>query len=352
VIPPATAAEPKAEPASVPSEPDDAGEGRFARQVAGLSRLMRSKVIRFGFLSVVLVVLVVALVGQAGTLWTEIQKLSAPVLLVAFIANLSGLVCSMMVWRTLLADLGSRLSVPVAWRVMFIGQLAKYIPGSIWPVITQTELGADRGVPRSRSAVSVLLAYGVMTGSGGLVAAVTLPFVARGSFDRYFWVLFILPVGAAVLSPPVLNRAFALLLRLLRRTPLEQGVSIGGLSLTMGWALASWTCNGFMTYVLMLQLAGHRHGTFIVSVGAYALSWVIGFLAVFAPAGAGVREAVMVAILSTRTTASVALTVALVTRALAVLSDSAAGFVAAGLIGRRRLQQLRATRRVGNAPRA
>ncbi len=328
------------------------GTQLFAKRAPALVALMRSRGLRLAFLAVVLVLLILALVDQAGTLWSQVQRLSAPVVLLAFVANLAALICSMMVWRTLLTDLGSKLSMPEAWRIMFIGQLAKYVPGSIWPVLAQTELGADRGIPRGRSAVSVLLGYAVMTCTGGMVAAVTLPFAAAGSFARYFWVLLAVPVVAFLLSPPVLNRVFALLLRLLRRSPLQQGLSVRGLSRTMGWALTSWFFNGLMTYVLMRQLSGDSRGTLLVSVGGYALAWVVGFVAVFAPAGAGVREAILVAVLSTHTTPAIALTVALVTRALGVVSDGVTGVAAAALIGRRRLQRLRTTARSGDVPAA
>jgi uncharacterized membrane protein YbhN (UPF0104 family) len=180
--------------------------------------------------------------------------------------------------------------------------------------------------------------------TGAAVAAVTLPFAAGGSFGHYFWVLLALPAAAVVLSPPVLNRLFGLLLRLLRQAPLQRGLSAGGLSRTMGWALAGWASNGFMTYVLLRQFAGHSTGAVLLSIGGFTLSWVAGFVAVFAPAGAGVREAVMVAALSSRTTAAAALTIALVTRALAVLCDAVTGAGAVALIGRRRLQEVRAGR--------
>jgi uncharacterized membrane protein YbhN (UPF0104 family) len=308
---------------------------------------MSSRVVRLGFLAVVLALLAFALDDQAGTLWREVQQLSAPVLLVALAGGLGGVICSLMVWRTLLADLGSPLALSEASRVMFIGQLGKYLPGSIWPVLAQTELGADRGVPRGRSALSVLLSYTVMICTGGAVAAVTLPFAVGGSFGHYFWVLLAIPAAVVVLSPPVLNRLFGLLLRVLRQAPLQQALSARGLSRTMGWALAGWACNGFMTYVLLRQLAGHSRGAVLLSVGSFSLSWIAGFVAVFAPAGAGVREAVMIATLGSRTTAATALTIALVTRALAVFCDAITGATAAALIGRRRIQELRAGRDQG-----
>jgi len=307
---------------------------------------MRSRPVRFGFLAVVLAFLAIALDDEASTLWREVQRLSALTLLLAFVLGVCGLVCSLMVWREMLADLGSRLSVPEAWRINFIGQLGKYIPGSIWPVLAQSELGADRGIPRSRSALSVILCYAVMTCSGAVVAAVVLPFAHAGSVAQYFWILILIPVGMAALSPPVLNRLLRLVLRLSRQPALQQGVSYQGLARTMAWALAGWLCNGLMVYVLMRQLAGDRQGTLLVSIGAYSLSWAIGFLAVFAPAGVGVREAVMIAVLHTQTTAAVALTVALLSRAISVVCDALTGAVAAGLVGRRRLRQLRAARKL------
>jgi uncharacterized membrane protein YbhN (UPF0104 family) len=336
------------DPADVVTGPLGRDGTPYARLLSALVRLMRSKLVRLGFLAVVLALLAVALVDQAGTLWREIQRLTAPVVLLAFAASLGGLLCSLMVWRELLADLGSRLSMPDAFRIMFIGQLAKYVPGSIWPVLAQSELGADRGIPRSRSALSVLLGYAVMTCSGGVVAAVTLPFAAGGSLLRYVWVLCVIPVAIVLLSPPVLNRLLGLVLRLSRQPPLQRGVSFSGLARTMMWAAAGWSCNGAMVYLLMRDLAGHQTGTLLVSIGAYSLSWAVGFLAVFAPAGAGVREAVMVAVLSTQTHTWIALPVALVARAIGVVSDAVVGAAAVALVGRRRLRRLRAARRLAD----
>ena len=251
-----------------------------------------------------------------------------------------------MVWREMLADLGSPLSIPEAWRIYFIGGLSKYVPGVIWPMLAQAELGADRGVPRSRSALSVILNYAVMTCSGAVVAAITLPFASAGSIAQYFWILFLIPVGVVLLSPPVLNRLLRLVQRLARQPAEQLSVSYRGLARMMAWAIAAWSSNGLVIYVLLRQLAGHSQGTLLASVGAYSLSWTLGFLAVFAPAGAGVREAVMVAVLHNHTTTAIALTVALVSRAISVASDALTGAAASALVGHRRLRQLRAAPQV------
>jgi glycosyltransferase 2 family protein len=317
-------------------------------RVAALGRVLRSAPVRVGFMVVVLGLLAVALVDQGTVLREQVRELSLPVVALAFVAGVGGLCCSLMVWRSALADLGSRLRIRDAVGIMFIGQLAKYVPGSVWPVLAQMELGADHGVPRGRSAVSVVLSSGVMICTGGLVAVLTLPFAAGGAAGRYLWVVVVVPVGAALLYPPVLNRLLNRLLRLLRRPPLHQELSLRGIAVTTGWALLCWTLNGAMTYVLLDRLGGHGGEAALLAIGGYALAWVAGFLFVIAPAGAGIREAVLIAVLTTQLTTAAALTVALVSRALGVMADALAGAVAGALVGRRRLRALR-SRAAGEA---
>lgn len=318
--------------------------------VAALVRVAQSRTLRIAFVVVVLALLSLALADQWGTLRHEARALSIPVLALAFLAGLGGLGCSLMVWRSALGDLGSRISVGDACRIMFVGQLGKYVPGSVWPVLGQMELGAQRGVPRGRSALSLVVSAAVMVCTGGLVAAVTLAISAPGSSVRYLWVLLAVPVGVVLLSPPVLNRFLRLTLRILRRPSIEERVSLEGLTFAACWGVLGWLLNGAMTYILMARLDGHGLDVALASIGAYALSWVAGYLAVFAPAGAGVREAVMVAVLSTQTKASIALVVALVTRALAVGADAVAGGLGASLMGRHQLRTLRASRASDTLP--
>ena len=87
--------------------------------------------------------------------------------LVAVVAALCG---GMLTWRALLADLGSPLPLRPAAKVFFVGQLGKYIPGSVWPVLAQMEMGRDLGVPRPRSAAAFFLMMPIQLASGLLVA--------------------------------------------------------------------------------------------------------------------------------------------------------------------------------------
>src|SRR5260370_11856084 len=112
------AALPPASPASNPGDAVDASTPR--RVVAVLLRLMRSKLVRAAFLILVLALLAVALYDQAGTLWHQVQRLSWPVVLLAFVLRLLGLYFNLMVWRGAVAGHCHRLSIPRAARLYFI----------------------------------------------------------------------------------------------------------------------------------------------------------------------------------------------------------------------------------------
>ena len=121
------------------------------------------------------------------------------------------------VWQTLLAGLGSPLPLPAAGRILFIGQLGKYIPGSVWPVLAQMELGARAKVPRARSASASVLAMLLSLVTGLIVAMVTLPFAQ--SDMQYLWVFLIVPVVLVCLHPRVLNPLLDKLFKLAKRPP-------------------------------------------------------------------------------------------------------------------------------------
>jgi glycosyltransferase 2 family protein len=56
-------------------------------------------------------------------------------------------------------------------------------------------------------------------------------------------------------------------------------------------------------------------------VGAFAIAWLAGLVAVYAPGGLGVREAVLVALLSSRIGAANALVLAAASRLIFILAD-------------------------------
>jgi hypothetical protein len=242
---------------------------------------------------------------------------------------LSGLVTvlavgtTVLAWRALLVGLGAYLPLRAAIRVFFVGQIGKYIPGSVWPVLAQMELSRDYGVGRAESASASLVVLALAVPSGGVVASATLPFVSTSALGHYWWALLAIPVFLVVLHPAVLGRLLALAARLLKRPGVTQPLGMRHVLAAAGWLMLGFLLYGLAAWLVARDLhpsAGDGR-LVLLAIGAYALAWTAGFLIIVLPAGAGVREAVLVLALSPALPKGPALLVAVVARLLATIAD-------------------------------
>jgi hypothetical protein len=286
-----------------------------------VGRLLTGRIVRWGFVAVALALCVLEIHDQWPAVRTGLGHLGLLPVIGALVAVLLGLAAGMQVWRVLLAALGSPLPVRAAARVVFVGQLGKYIPGSIWPVLAQMELGSVYHVPRRRSATATLLTMLFSLAAGLLAALLTLPWLAGGATAGYRWALVLAPVLVACLHPRVLNPVLRRLLRLAGRAPLEQPLTGRAVSTALAWALASWLPYGAQVWLLTVRLGAPPGRAAVLAVGGFAFAWCVGFLAVFVPAGVGVREALLVAALHTVLGVGDATAIALVSRLLMTLGD-------------------------------
>lgn len=251
--------------------------------------------------------------GFAGLRWDLVAASGALVLV--------GLAGSAASWRAVLAGLGSPVPPLAAGRIFFLAQLGKYVPGSIWPVVAQAEMSRAHHVPRSRSASAALAHLLIGTVCGVVVAAATLATSSADALATYWWTVPVGVAGAVVLVPAVLNRVLRLAFRVLRR-PAPEPVGGRDLLVSCAWALVMWVAFG--THLWLLLVA---HGqtpspsVWLLATGAYALAWIVGFLVVVLPAGAGAREAALVLALGATVDAGDALALALVSRVLMLAGD-------------------------------
>lgn len=244
----------------------------------------------------------------------------------AFAAVLAGQFCMLLAWRQVLAGLGTPLPVRVAGQIMFVGQLGKYIPGSVWAYAAMMDLGRDHGSPPRRTFACISLALVINLGVALTVAAATL---ATQRVVRDAWYLLLLvPLIVVCLHPKVLTWGLNLALRLARKERLD-GVLPGRTVLVA----TTWTALGWLVYGLHTWLLAGRWDLYLVSTGAYAFAWATGLLTFVVPAGVGVREGALVLVLTSIIGTGAALAVALLSRVAFTLADAVAAGIAF-LLGR------------------
>lgn len=277
------------------------------------------------FLLLAVLLLVFALVRDGDEVGRAFASLTVPGVLGSTLALGLGLFAQMLSWRALFHG-SAAADIPTrdAAHVYFVGQLGKYVPGSVWAVVAQADLARRHGVSRLQSATVALAALAVLTVTGAAFSAVALAFGSRDAVATYWWALLAVPVGAAVLWPPVFNRLIGLGMRLRRGMNAPPAVTTRGLARSAAWALAMWVAFGVHAWLIAVDLGADGPGEAAVVGGAFALAWVVGFLVVLAPAGAGPREAAFVLALSPVMATGPALGLALVSRVLMIVGDGVA----------------------------
>ena len=289
----------------------------FLRATYGV---LSSRPARVVFLVLVLVIATRAIVVEWPHIKDALADLDPLAVLGALLALLAGMMAALAAWRTLMAGLGSPLPWQVAGKVLFVGQLGKYLPGSIWPMVAQMELGRDYGVPRRRSATVFVLLTALNLASALGTACLVLPF-ADGVDSRLAWLALLTPVFWSAFHPRVLNPLVDLMLKITRGEPLERPITLATSATALVALLVQWIFFGVHILVLGVDLGAPASDLAAGAIGGFAVAWALGPLLVIAPAGLGVREVTLVAVLAPPLTGPAALVVAIVSRLLMTVTD-------------------------------
>ena len=318
-----------------PAAPAPAGRGVRARLVSRVVALARP----------VVAVLVFAAIAYAiASEWSGVRgalhTLDWQSVALSFAAIIAGTMTSLMAWRSLLASEGYPLPIPAAARIFFVGQLGKYLPGSVFSIVLQMELGKRAGVPRARAFTTSLAWVGLSLSTGLCVGLIGFPVLASTG-DRKVWALLaVLPLAVAASTPPILTRLVNLILKTARKDPLPQPLTWTGVARAATWLTATWVLFGLHLWLLANALGAPGWSGITRCIGGFALAMAAGVLFIVVPSGAGVREAIIVTALAPVMTTGQALGIAVVSRALFIAADVTTAGTAA-LSGIHTLRRLR-----------
>lgn len=256
---------------------------------------------------------------------------------------LSALLANFMVWREVLRGLRVTFAVGEGARVFFVSQIGKYLPGAVWPIVAQLEFARRKRVGRTRMLAANLysLAIGLTI---GLVVAIATLVVSNGAvLQRFWWALLLVPILCALIHPRTLPWSVDWVLRRAGRAPLRLELAWATIIRAAIWSLISWLLFGLHLYSLIAGLGVAGSSAAGLAMGAFALGTVLGILFVPAPAGAGVRDVIMIITLGAIVSAPLALAAGLLSRAILTVADVAlAGAFGLGRGSSRRLNSGRA----------
>ncbi len=266
-----------------------------------------------------------------------------PVLFVAScLVLMAGYLWSASVWGRLVHDLGGpRLTVWTSVRVFMVANLGRYVPGKVWQIAGLAYLAKRVGVPAGVATGAAILGQGIavlgaaLVGLGVLLGANEL----WGGIGRWEWVVGVggaVAIISVVVIPGLFRPVVAFWFRLTRTDPPDDGLGRGNAGLRwLTLYVVNWGIYATAFWLLYLSFGEWR--TFLEVGPAFAAAYVAGYLAIFAPAGAGIREGILVVLLQPIMAREAAVVLAIIAR----LWTTAVELIPAGLLaaGRRASQE-------------
>lgn len=236
-------------------------------------------------------------------------------------------------WADALAVMGGRMRRGQALAWYYVGEIAKYLPGSIWAAVGRGEIARRRGVPAPQAYPSVFLSLIALYLAAALTGAVLFPFDLAHSRDAgpALALLLLVPLGLGALHPRVIGAVIEFAERVTKRSiPIRIPAWRATVVLVLRYVPA-WIGIALATWCVALALPDVDAPLLRLSL-ATVLSWTAGFVTP-SPGGAGVREAVFVAVSGLASGPAVA--VAVTARLIFVLVDVVGALIGVPFTGRR-----------------
>ncbi len=234
-------------------------------------------------------------------------------------------------WRRLLAGWSQHLPYGRAARIWLLVNLGRYIPGKVWSVAGLIALAQRAGVETWAAGASAFAIQAVGVGTAAAVAAAATPSAASP-----------LRLGAAALAAaatigilawPMAARWLAGLAGQAAASqfrPLPLSAVAGSAVLT----LLSWITYGVAFWLLARGLGLPATLSLPTAAGVFALGYIFGLLALFAPGGVGVRELTFIGLLTPALGSGGAVALSVGSRVLLTVAEALAPLGALLITGR------------------
>lgn len=228
-------------------------------------------------------------------------------------------------WQKILSSLKYKVKFKNSFRVWIISNTSRFIPGVIWQYIGRVELAKNElGIGRTTTLVSILIESFLVLVAGLIVASLTFLSVSVNLIKFKLWFLLI-PLPLLTLHPFF----FTKIINFLGRYSFDQNIYRSYRELNLPDIVSSLFCyiinflfHGIALYFLVNSFVPYQEFSRLISLeGFYSISWVLGYLAIFAPAGLGVTEATLTYLLSLSLPVGLSGSIALTYRLLMSFSE-------------------------------
>lgn len=234
------------------------------------------------------------------------------------------------IWTVLLRTLGAT-NVRFSRELIYVyakSWLGRYIPGTAPWILGKIYFASQKGISKNKLAVSSLLEGLLQVVVTLALAILILLLDARTTeiIDSSLKALLVVALlgCVVVLLPPVFNGVIKLAYRLVKKKTFDTAHAATRRSIATGsllYLIATLVGGLSFFFIAKAVYPELAYSDMLFVLGVSNLASAVSMLAIFAPSGIGVREAIQVALLALIMPAEIALVIAIVTRLWGIIID-------------------------------
>lgn len=234
---------------------------------------------------------------------------------------------SALVWNKILKLLNVLLSFKKSFKIMYLSQLAKYIPGKIWAYFWQVYLCESEGIRKSHTVLSLLLQTAFYS-----IACVFIFWLSYFFWPSMRWLvnlalIFFIVLGLIFLHPKIFKPSLNFFLGKIRKKTIKFEYNYSQVLLVFLILMVDWITYTIALYFLINSFYSITLRQILIFTGISAISWLAGYLSFISPAGLGVREGTQTLLLIAFVPLPIAIIISLAERVWITLGEIACALI-------------------------
>lgn len=261
---------------------------------------------------VIVGILLYFLFRQVSNHWEEIKQyhwtIDYQYLIFSIFAGLITFSIMATIWKKIIGTFGFKLRIRDAFRIVYLSDLGRYIPGKIWQLFGILYLAKQKGIPPEQAGASFVLVQMFAIPASFLVFVICAQIESALLIDQigflgekasYFLTGSMIAICLVLIFwPSRILKIGNWLLRRINRQEVEFKLDIKvAMTIFLGYCIG-WTCYGTAFWLFVEAVTVDSNINPVVCIGLFNAAYQIGYLTLVAPGGFGPRELVMGAMLA------------------------------------------------------
>ena len=275
------------------------------------------KILPFILVCFIFIFLFLGIFNEWSEIKTQILDLKPISIIVAIFLGVPIYIFNTLTWHLLTKSVGINLPFKVNLRIWLLSNAARFLPGGFWQYPSRIYLLNEQKVTKAKATACLLLEALSNLVVGAMVVVIVFLFTPNIiKIDKLIWVLIfiILLPFLFYLAKTKVTQKFKIFksLKISQKT-----VSLIFLTIFLQYFFA-----GLVLFILMNNVFTVTLILMPILVGIFTASWLLGYVAIFAPSGLGVQEASLATLLSSYIPFSLAGFLAILFRVVLLLAEA------------------------------